>query len=364
MPPPDGMPARDATEAYADRLRRRAVGGLRFEAHERRRILALLNAVERDLVAKLREIDPAGVQRQTYRARRLETLLADARRLIREQMRGIRDAAASGLGEFARAEAAWAQSALTNAVTGAGIQTAIRVAPSEVLAALVSDGLIVGKPLQAWWAGQADGLIDRFSQQVRLGMSQGETLDQMVRRVRGTRAGGFTDGIMETTRRQAAALVRTSVNSIGNSARTAVYEANADLITAEVHSSTLDSGTTLQCAARDGKAWDTQTKQPIGGHSLPYMVPAIHVGCRSVLLPRIGDGSVRIPGQRASADGPVPASRTFETWLRAKTVAEQNEIFGPGRAGLWRDQKLTLSQLLDFKGDPLPLDELTRRFAD
>ena len=349
MSPPDGMPARDATEAYADRLRRRAVGGLRFDAHERRRVLALLQAVERDLVAKLREVDPAGVQRQAYRTRRLETLLADARRLIREQMRGIRDAAASGLGEFARAEAAWAQSALTNAATGAGIQTVIRVAPSEVLAALVSDGLIVGKPLQEWWAGQADGLIDRFSQQVRLGMSQGETLDQMVRRVRGT---------------QAAALVRTSVNSSGYAARTAVYEANEDLITAEVHSSTLDSRTTLQCSARDGKAWDMQTKQPIGGHSLPYQVPPIHIGCRSVMLPRIGDGSVRIPGQRASADGPVPASRTFETWLRAKTVAEQNEILGPGRARLWREQKLTLSQLLDFKGDPLPLDELTRRFAD
>ena len=364
MPPPDGMQARDATEAYADRLRRRAVGGLRFDAHERRRILALLQALERDIVAKLREVDPTGVERTAYRTRRLRILLADTWRLISDGMRDVRRASAAGLDEFARAEAAWAHAALNNAVTSAGIQATIRVAPSEVLAALVSDGLIVGKPLETWWSGQADGLIDRFSQQMRLGVSQGETLDQMVRRVRGTRAACFTDGLMETTRRQAAALVRTSVNSIANSARTAVYEANADLITAEVHSSTLDSRTTLQCSARDGKAWDMQTKQPIGGHSLPYQVPPIHVNCRSVLLARIGDGGVRIPGQRASADGPVPASRTFETWLRAKTVAEQNEILGPGRARLWREQKLTLSQLLDFKGDPLPLDELTRRFAD
>ena len=77
MPPPDGMQARDATEAYADRLRRRAVGGLRFDAHERRRILALLQALERDIVAKLREVDPTGVERTAYRTRRLRILLAD-----------------------------------------------------------------------------------------------------------------------------------------------------------------------------------------------------------------------------------------------------------------------------------------------
>jgi hypothetical protein len=363
MPPPDGASARDATERYAERLRRRAVGGLRFDASERRRILGILREVEEEIVSRLSRFDPTGVSQTAAQRRRLEALLTDTRTRMREMIRGIRNTSASALTDYAAAEATWAHTALNNAVSSAGIQTAVRVAPAELLRGLVANAQIVGVPLNDWWSRQADSLTQSFAQQMRLGVAQGDTLDQLIRRVRGTRANSFKDGIMETTRRQAAALVRTSVNAIGNQARTAVYEANADLITAEVHSSTLDSRTTLQCSARDGKAWDMATKAPIGGHSVPYQVPPIHVGCRSVLLPRIGQG-VRIPGQRASADGPVPASQTFETWLRGKTNAEQSEILGPGRARLWREQKLTLSQLLDFRGDPLSLEELTRRFAD
>jgi len=363
MTPPDGSSARDATEQYAERLRRRAIGGLRFDGSERRRILGILKEVEEEIVIRLSRFNPTGVTQTAAQRRRLESLLTDTRARMREMIRDIRNTSASALTDYAAAEAAWAHTALNSAVSSAGIQTAIRVAPAEVLRGLVANAQIVGVPLNDWWSRQADSLTQGFAQQMRLGVAQGETLDQLIRRVRGTRANSFKDGIMETTRRQSAALVRTSVNAIGNQARTAVYEANADLITAEVHSSTLDSRTTLQCSARDGKSWDMQTKAPVGGHSVPYQVPPIHVGCRSVLLPRIGSG-VRIPGQRASADGPVPASQTFETWLKNKTVAEQNDLLGPGRARLWREQKLTLSQLLDFRGDPLSLDELTRLYAN
>lgn len=361
MPPPDGTPAREATEDYAERLRRRAVGGLRFDAHERRRILAMLRDVEAELIARIRSADVTGVNRTAAQKRRLAVLVRDARSRIRVMMRAIRDASRLGLEEYASAEAVWTRAALVEAVASAGIQTAVRVAPAEVLRALVGETLMVGRPLEEWWSRQADSLVGDFTREMRLAQAQGETVDQMVRRVRGSRAGGFRDGIMQTTRRQASALVRTSVNAIGNQARAAVYAANADLITAQVHSSVLDSRTTLQCASRDGLAWDND-KKPIG-HRVPYQVPPIHVNCRSVLLPRIGTAT-RIPGQRASADGPVPASRTFETWLKGKSVAEQNEILGAGRAGLWREQKLTLSQLLDFKGEPLSLAELAARYPN
>ncbi|WP_412545810.1 phage minor head protein [Maricaulis sp. MIT060901] len=361
MSPPDGAPARDATERYAESLRRRLVGGLRFEGHERRRILALLQEVEDEIVRKIAELDPTGVTQTAAQQRRLRRLLRDARARIRELMRTIRDTAVSGLDEFAAAEAAWAQASMQRAISAAGISLSVRLAPSEVLRTLVGDSLIVGRPLEEWWSRQADGLIDRFQVEMRRGVAQGETLDQLIRRVRGTRANRYADGLMATSRRTAEMAVRTSVNHVGNASRQAVYEANADIITAYVHSSVLDSRTSVTCSARDGKAWDIARK-PVGGHKIPFEQPPLHPNCRSVIVPRIGDVT-RIPGQRASADGPVPASQTFETWLKAKTVAEQNAILGSGRARVWRQNKLTLSQLLDFKGDPLSLTDLQRRYS-
>ena len=69
------------------------------------------------------------------------------------------------------------------------------------------------------------------------------------------------------------------------------------------------------------------------------------------------------PGQRASQDGPVSATLRFEDWLAAKPEAFQNRTFGPGRAALWRERELTLAELVDARGRPLPLATLRARLA-
>lgn len=361
MPPPDGAAARQATEDFADRLRRRLIGGLRFDGHVRKQVLELLRDVETEIIAKLDQHNPVGVSQTAAQQRRLRRLLRDTRAKMRELYRDIHLNTATSLDEFAAAEAAWAQSALHRAVSGVAVDLTVRVAPAAVLRTLIEDTLIVGRPLNEWWAKQEQVAFDRFAIQMRLGVAQNETVEQLIRRVRGTRAMRFQDGLMEVSRRSAEMAVRTSVNAIGNAARQAVYEANGDLITAFVHSSVLDGKTSITCGARDGLAWD-QERAPVG-HKVAFQQPPLHPNCRSVILPRIGDVRT-IPGSRVSADGAVPASQTFETWIRGKSASEQNEILGPGRARMWRHNKLTLRQLLDFKGDPLSLSELERRYSE
>lgn len=361
MSPPDGSAARQATEDFADRLRRRLIGGLRFEGHVRKQVLELLQEIEAEIISKLDRHNPVGVSQTAAQQRRLRRLLRDTRAKMRELYQELRLNAAGSLGEFAAAEAAWTQSALHRAVSGVAADLTVRVAPVAVLRTLVEDTLIVGRPLKEWWAKQEQSAFDRFVVQMRLGVAQNETVEQLIRRVRGTRAMRFQDGLMEVSRRSAEMAVRTSVNAVGNAARQAVYEANSDLITAFVHSSVLDGKTSVTCGVRDGLAWD-QERTPVG-HKVAFQQPPLHPNCRSVILPRIGDVRT-IPGSRVSADGPVPASQTFETWIRGKTASEQNKILGVGRARMWRRNKLTLRQLLDFKGDPLTLDELQRRYSE
>jgi hypothetical protein len=61
---------------------------------------------------------------------------------------------------------------------------------------------------------------------------------------------------------------------------------------------------------------------------------------------------------RASDEGQIAASTTFDQFLNRKTIEQQNEMLGKGKAQLWRDGKITLRDLLDQSGRPLTLEEL------
>jgi hypothetical protein len=64
------------------------------------------------------------------------------------------------------------------------------------------------------------------------------------------------------------------------------------------------------------------------------------------------------PGTRASMNGQVPADITFDDFLIKKSETFQNKLLGAKRAQLWRDKKITLTQLVDFRGFPLTLEQL------
>ena len=64
------------------------------------------------------------------------------------------------------------------------------------------------------------------------------------------------------------------------------------------------------------------------------------------------------PSTRASDEGPISANITFDDFLKRKTVDEQDEMLGKGRAELFRAGKITLRDLLDQSGNPLTLKQL------
>ena len=64
------------------------------------------------------------------------------------------------------------------------------------------------------------------------------------------------------------------------------------------------------------------------------------------------------PSTRASMDGQVPAATTFEQFLSGKSEAWQDTYLGKGKAKLWRDGKITLSDMVSGTGRELTLDEL------
>lgn len=185
----------------------------------------------------------------------------------------------------------------------------------------------------------------QVTQIVRGGYIEGATLQEIVRRV--------TDVTDKSSKRQAAAMVRTAVNHMGTTARQETYRQNLDVIEALQRVATLDGRTTFQCMANDGREYPLNTTD----------LPPYHFACRTVMVPKVRDEFSLFRGgyERASKDGPVSARTTYNSWLKRQSEAFQNEVLGPERAQLFRAGEVSLDAFVDEAGRTLTLAELRAR---
>ena len=233
------------------------------------------------------------------------------------------------------------------------------------------DLAISGQSLRHWLRRTHQGLSCSLVREVRAGYAQGATTLQITERILGDAlAQPNAIGVLPAARRQLRQLVHASVQALANREREALFRANTDLVRGLRWLATLDGRSCSFCGARDGLVYELDHHPR--GHDLPWAggPGACHFGCRCVSLPVLAtwrelgvDLDEMPPGQRASQDGPVPATLRFEEWLAGKSDAFQERYFGPGRAALWREHKLTLAELLGSHGRPLPLATLRARWA-
>ncbi len=332
----------------------------------------ILEDLMREIERELRDADPTGVTRTAYQQERLNKLFNVADKTIKSQYKDIYGIMTSELATLAEIEGLFAAKAI-NAVLKVDVLD--YVVSREVLEKLATDTLIEGAPSAEWWSKQAVSLQDEFKRVMRVGVAKGETLQQMSARVMGTqkpsllgvrgRVPGVTDefiegltyepGLLRKARRNAQALIRTSYQTVMSEARQDAYRANDDVIKGTELCAVLDSRTTLICRGYDGKTWDLNGK-PIPPNTLPQMIPPLHWGCRSVLVPVLKDleeilgvpGMSAIPtSTRSSIDGQISTDVTFDQWMRSRPVKEQIKVLGKGRQQLWADGKLTLADMLN-----------------
>jgi SPP1 gp7 family putative phage head morphogenesis protein len=345
-------PPRSATAAVADALTEHGVDLLRLSTSSTVKVIEFLRELQDDLERQLRR---SGVGRDD--ARRLRSLLADAKALIARTYREVARMQAADWLDWANVEAQVTAS-IVNEQLGAKMMEG--VLPRSALAVLVRDTLIRGSPAKDWWAKQATTVMQSFAQQVRLGVASGENNAKIIARV---------GPIMNVPKAQAEALVRTSVQTVANEARLETFRRAADVVKGLRQVSTLDDRTTDICIAYDGAEWDLEGK-PMGDTSLPFKGgPPRHWQCRSVLAPvmrtwnELGiDLKENDAPARASRDGPMKPGTSYGDWLRRKSEADQDRILGRARADLWRRGKLSLRELLDQRGNPMTLEQIKRKY--
>lgn len=343
---------------------RQSLEEARYEAGLRARVLDLLRELERDLVAELADAGLDTPRSDWQRARLANMLKATERRIA--QVYGDVDALTMDeLRQFVE---------VTGDRTIAGLNKALGVDlfqevqwTTEQVQAIADDTLIFGARSGEWWARQSVDVQQAFGDQMRMGLLRGESVGQLIQRVRGV------DGFMNISRSNAEKLVRSSAISVANEAHLAAFEANSDIMAGIEWLATLDMRTCPRCAALDRLRW-TLDHEPIG-HDRAFPGPVLHWNDRCTQLPvtktweELATKNKALArkldqawteGERASMGGPVPGNVTYETWFKGLSAADQQDILGPGRYDLWKAGKVDLKGLSDQRGNELTLDQLRR----
>lgn len=303
----------------------------RYNSGVVRRMLAHINRTDADIVRRLRDLDDG------FTRDRLDTILSQIRGLQVALREVLRKQLADELVELADYEADF-QFRTQGAIVGAEFN---RVTLERVRAAALS------RPFQGAhlrWAKPDEHMTEFARRRQRLvretiaqGFTQGDTVQQIIGRVRGTRSQNFRDGVLEVNRRTAETLVRTAVNHTANSTREAFFQTNKDVFSGVLIAAVLDSRTSVICGALDGNVYDVGEGPR----------PPFHPNCRTTTV-----GVLR--GEEP------PALRRYDDWLRDQDVATQREILGPSRFKLFSEGGLPLSKFIDRKNAPLDLAALAR----
>lgn len=346
--------AATANERLFDAEIVRAIDLQRFGAGAARRILALLRDADADLAARLAEaLERLGPDRFT--TKRLEAIAASLGTAVDRAYNKIGEALTAEMAGLAGVEAGF-QAQLFASVLPVNVGFA-SITAEQAFAAVTSRPMR-GRLLRDWAGALARDKRERVAEAIKIGFVENETVAQMVRRIRGTRAANYTDGVLAIDRRNAAAVVRTAVAHTAQFARQRFYEENDDLVSGVRWTSTLDGRTTPICRARDGDVY------PVDAGPRP---PA-HWNCRSTAVPilkswrAMGVDSADADGEtRASLDGQVPAETTYQRWLAGRSAAFQDDVLGPTRGRLFRAGGLELNQFVDGTGRQYTLEQLRAR---
>ncbi len=322
---------------------------------------------------------------------RLSALLKQTQGTIAATYAKITDDQVDGLKTLAELEAKHAVK-IVNGTIGADI-VSVAISPKQ-LEAIVDGPTIFGNSARTWWEAQSEDLKAKFGAAMQQGLLLGETVDELARRVRGTKAAGYADGLMEAKKREADALVRSSAISTANEARLRTMADMGDLVKGVQWVATLDTRTTPICRALDGKVWRLPDYQPVG-HDKKWPGPTAHWNCRSTQIPVLRSweelSGKKLPtldgaeieealkkklaakgwdddkiakatrDSRASMDGQEAKQTTFDDWMGKKGPAAVDRLLGPGRAKLWKEGKVTVSDLTNQNNRPLTLAQLAAK---
>lgn len=309
---------------------RHAVGLQRLSNAEVRKVIALLNKIDRRIVERLLldDLTEMGKARQNKLLKDIRAIIDAVYGEVSSDMRASLDALAKYEQDY--------QYKLFKSVVGVDVQLQ-RVSIDQLLAA-VNSRPFQGRFLAGWFDDLPEAAFRRLRDAIRMGVVEGRSIAEIVRDIRGTRAQGYKDGITAISRRHAETTVRTAVNHTANAAAEGFYNRNKRLIKAVQWLSVLDMRTSSICRARDGEVYEVN-KGPR---------PPAHPNCRSTTTPIL-------------KAHPKPRATSYTEWLKRQSNTVQNDVLGVSKARLFRAGNLTMDRFVNKAGKEYTLEQLEER---
>lgn len=245
----------DANTRYFDSALRHQIGVGRFSSGEVKRLLAIVEKSDAEVVKILRK----RLKRMTGKpiditSKRFKAMLIELKTLRRALKKELSTELISSLKQFSKQEAAFEQKMINAALTVEIDTVAVGAATLKgiVTTRPFAGGANAARTLTQWFDTLSRTDQTRLTESIQLGLLQGETTDQITRRVVGTRAKKYADGVLAINRRNAEAVVRTAVNHVSNASREMFWEENEGLFEYLKWTATLDGRTSAICRGRDG----------------------------------------------------------------------------------------------------------------
>ncbi|MBW7990033.1 MAG: hypothetical protein FVQ84_08470 [Planctomycetes bacterium] len=359
-----------------DRFIRHATFIERLKTQQVREIVALFNdEVIPLLIKRIRRVGTSAKA-----VKRLKTERTRYRKIIKRGNKIIKRRLKSNLREVALMEGEFSATAMSKEMP---FQFNFVVPAAPILEQIVTKTKIRGKLLNDFFNELGTKLESQVSSRINVGLVEGQSIDDITRAIRGTAKTGFRNGILEGTRREVAAVVRTAVNHTVTQAREETYKANDDVIKEVRYVATLDSKTTVICAGLDGEVFPigegprppqhfqcrstttavVKSFKELGFDNLKELPPktraAAPIGQREIKeLRRAGATKAEIRTMQRSLNGQVPATETYGTWLKRQPGDTQNKVLGPTRAKLFREGKVKINRFTNDNNRPLNLNEI------
>ena len=232
----------------------------------------------------------------------------------------------------------------------------VNILDRDETAAILREIPIEGFRFSDWIKKQKGDFLDGFERTITQGVQNGDTSEQLRDRI---------DEVFKTGGKRAATLARTSVTHMNAQAQLKTYENNEDFVSGYFLDVTFDNRTSAIC-----RQWDPGKKYKFDDPKRP--IPPFHFNCRTKIRPAIEFddlGADEIPLKKPAVGAKnvqtgarqrktVPIEQDYDTFLRSQPQKFQEEVLGKERARLWRDKKVSLSDMVRSDGKQLNLKEL------
>ncbi|MEQ4621208.1 minor capsid protein [Providencia vermicola] len=208
----------------------------------------------------------------------------------------------------------------------------------------------------------ADDAKQRVEYAIRSGITNGDTTQQIVQRIKGSKRLNYQDGILNSTRSAIERDVRTIRSHVSNQVVENTFsQLGYDYLKVVA---TLDGRTSKLCASKDGEVHHKNDS---------FSRPPYHPNCRTILVGCDKDGTLigrrpfvadsrpvsKIPkDDRDGIIGQVNSNTNYSSWFGNQSAEFQREWLGKSRYELYKKGGYDIDRFVDPQGKMYTLNQL------